>query len=213
MILEDIWTPELQEYEVGTTRTREIEQTLRTAGYRKLGSGAEATVWTRDDGGVIKIIMPDPTSTQGSARTFRDFFRLTQAVPSPHWPRFLTMRDQGGRASQFAKFEIQGRPYTQVAMERLKPLSRTEGSIVDSLEFTVRRGRRFRRALEHLQMFPEYQRWVQNNIGQLKTFYQTLQASYTQRPKRYTWDIHSGNVMKRADGTLVITDPWINWKS
>jgi hypothetical protein len=36
----------------------DITKKLQSAGYKKLGSGADATVWAKDDNYVIKILMP-----------------------------------------------------------------------------------------------------------------------------------------------------------
>ena len=52
-----------------------IETSLKNAGYKKLGTGIDATVWMKDQGTVVKIIMPDfdPESSIGRMQAFYKF--------------------------------------------------------------------------------------------------------------------------------------------
>ena len=202
----------IPEYETGTPHSREIQRTLRQAGYQKLGGGVEATAWARDDGRVIKIIMPGGTDASTAQRTFQNFYRMTQRYPSPHWPVFYEMQDETGHRSTFSRFRIQGQPYMQIAMERLHPLTARDKRIVntmvdhmddgwDQVEFVLQ---------DRVPSFAY--RIPQDQQAQLKSFLRTLKiARDNARRLGYAFDLHTGNVMKRGDGTLVITDPWIDW--
>lgn len=206
----------IPEYERGTASAKEIHQILHQAGYRKLGGGAEATAWARDQGRVVKIIMPDDTSdAQAAMRTFQDFYSMTQRYPSPHWPRFYEMQDEAGRSSVFTRFKIQGRPYMQIAMERLRPLDTIESAIVRILvDFSRRHGPDA--AWKRLSTSPsERVREVADRYrDQIEGLVQAIKLSRAQgRTLKYGWDLHPGNVMKRRNGTFVITDPWFGRSS
>jgi hypothetical protein len=46
----------------------------------------------------------------------------------------------------------------------------------------------------------------------LQILYQLMVILYnTGRINKFGWDLHTGNVMKRKDGTMVITDPWFSY--
>jgi hypothetical protein len=206
------FTPLVQEYEQGTPRAREINQTLTQAGYRRLGGGVDAAAWRRDDDTVIKIIMPETSDSRPAMKTFKRFFRLTQARPSPHWPRYRTMRDETGQESVFAKFEIQGRTYLQIAMERLYRLNNIDHAMIQDMSDTIERGRSFQDwQASNQDVYDAEEHWLKKNQQQLPGLWAAMRAAYKQSDRKYEWDLHAGNVMKRRDGTFVITDPWIRF--
>ena len=204
----------IPEYERGTDRSRDIERTLRSLGYRRLGGGVESSVWSREAGQVIKIIMPDQTGPDTAMQTFRDFYRLTKKVPSPHWPKFYNMQDQTGRTSEFARFLIQGRPYMQIAMERLTGIESVEAYVVVLMGRAVKQGKSWSQVQRHLTRnhSDRVKDYVRENQQQLPDLYSAMIVAHQQGKRLgYVWDLHQGNVMKRRDGTYVITDPWIRW--
>jgi hypothetical protein len=206
------FTPLVQEYEQGTPSAREINQTLTQAGYRRLGGGVDAAAWRRDDDTVIKIIMPETSDSRPAMKTFKRFFRLTQARPSPHWPRYRTMRDETGQESVFAKFEIQGRTYLQIAMERLYRLNNIDHAMIQDMSDTIERGRSFQDwQASNQDEWHTVESWLKKNQQQLPGLWAAMRAAYKQSDRKYEWDLHAGNVMKRRDGTFVITDPWIRF--
>ena len=202
----------LPEYERGTKRAREIEQVLTQAGYTMLGGGADATAWAKDDGMVIKIIMSDSDSNKPAMKTFRRFLKLTQARPSPHWPRFFPMRDEQGRSSVFAKFRIGNRNYLQIAMEQLEDLDHEEGEIIEVMSAYIQHNRDLGQFLRGLKNYHFARDWVETNKQQIPGLWQAVKDAYSKTNWDYEWDLHGGNVMKRRDGTYVITDPWIRWQ-
>jgi hypothetical protein len=207
------FTPVVQEYEQGTPRAREINQTLTQAGYRRLGGGVDAAAWGRADGPVIKIIMPDSFDSRPAMKTFKRFWRLTQARPSPHWPRYRTMRDEAGQESVFAKFEIRGRTYLQIAMERLYRLKDIDRVMIQDMSDTIERGRSFQDwQASNQDEWHTVENWLKKNQQQLPGLWAAIQAAYKQSDRKYEWDLHAGNVMKRRDGTFVITDPWVRFE-
>ena len=205
-------TQTLPEYEQGTWRAEDIEKRLTQLGYTMLGGGADATAWARDDGRVIKIIMSDGDSNKPAMKTFRRFLKLTRARPSPHWPRFLPMQDEQGQSSVFAKFRIGNRNYLQIAMEQLAPLDDVEAEIIQTMSAYVEDKRDLGQFLKSMGKYNYLRAWVQDNQKQIPGLWQAMKDAYSKANWDYEWDLHGGNVMKRRDGTYVITDPWIRWQ-
>jgi hypothetical protein len=204
----------IREYEQGTPRARKIERTLTGAGYRRLGGGVESAAWAREDGPVIKVIMPsERSSTDLAMKSFLRFYRLTKKQPSPHWPRFQSMRDEAGRVSDFAEFKIDGGSYVQIAMERLYELNDGEALMVESIARNIAQGRSLKQWAKKPMPFyeKEFPRQLKGIRPQLPTLWAAMETAYGKTGGSYVWDMHSGNAMKRQDGTIVITDPFIRW--
>lgn len=211
MHLNEIFEP-VQEYEQGTRRAEDIEKRLTRLGYTMLGGGADATAWAKDDGRVIKIIMSDGDSNKPAMKTFRRFLKLTRSRPSPHWPRFLPMQDEQGQSSVFAKFRIGDRNYLQIAMEQLEDLHHEEGEIIEMMSAYIQDNRDLGQFLRGLEKYQYARDWVKQNKNQIPGLWQAMKDAYSKANWDYEWDLHGGNVMKRSDGTYVITDPWIRWQ-
>jgi len=213
MLLNEIFAP-VTEYEQDTPRARKIQQTLSRAGYTKLGGGVESTAWGRADGPVIKVIMPSGGSgTDLAMKSFLRFYKLTRKKPSPHWPRFQALRDEAGRVSDFAEFAIDGRPYVQISMERLAELSPGESLIIEDMADSIAQGWSlkkwaFRNMDDWREDFPQE---IEALESQLPTLWAAMETAYRKTGGNYVWDLHGGNAMKRRDGTIVITDPFIRW--
>ena len=201
----------VQEYEHLTPRAEEIEKRLEQLGYTYLGGGADATAWAKDDGRVIKIIMSEGDSNKPAMKTFRRFLKLTQARPSPHWPRFFPMQDEQGQSSVFAKFRIGNRNYLQIAMEQLEDIDDVEAEIIQTMSAYVEDNRNLDQFLRSIGKFNYTRDWVKKNSRQIPGLWQAVKDAYSKANWDYQWDLHGGNVMKRSDGTYVITDPWIRW--
>jgi hypothetical protein len=210
------FTPVVQEYEQDTPRAQKIKQTLTRAGYRRLGGGVESTAWGRADGPVIKVIMPNEgMNTDKAMKSFLRFYRLTKKQPSPHWPRFQALRDEAGRVSDFAEFTIDGKKYVQISMERLAELSPGESLIVEDMADSIAQGWSlkkwaFRNMDDYREQLPQD---IQALEPQLPGLWAAMETAYRKTGGDYVWDLHGGNAMKRRDGTIVITDPFIRWDS
>jgi hypothetical protein len=208
----------VKEYEQDTTRSNEIERVMTRAGYKMLGGGAEATAWARQSGPVIKVIMPDEhiINTDPAMQSFKRFYKLTKKYPSKHWPIFYSMKDENGVASEFAKFRIGNRKYMQIAIERLQELTPREEELVEEMSSLIADGTSYKEFVEEelpvIKRFnPPTYKIAQAIKLQLPTLWAAMEMAYKKSSHRYEWDLHGGNVMKRADGTLVITDPFIQW--
>ena len=213
MRLNEITTP-VTEYERDTPRAEKIKRTLTRAGYRMLGGGAEATAWGREDGPVIKIIMPSLGSgTDLAMKSFLRFYRLTKKKPSKHWPEWRSLSNEAGQMSEYEWFWIDGRPYVQIAMELLQELSPGESLIIEDMADSLAQGWSlkkwaFRNMDDWREDFPQE---IESLESQLPTLWAAMETAYRKTGGNYLWDLHGGNAMKRPNGDIVITDPFIRW--
>jgi hypothetical protein len=214
----------LDEYENGTDNSRQIFAKLKELGYERLGSGQDATVWSKDDASVIKILMPSdkPYNAENGFLTFYNFCQ--QHKDLPNLPKFI---DIGG--AHHTVFTINGTNYRQIAMERLLPIP--NNSFEEAMVW----------ALSDMCMDRSYRVWEQvtdtlistdiwlgcespvaeymhelvwekmrhSDMDGYKLLFTTMQMLYMAgKQAGLGWDLHTENVMIRRDGTLVIVDPF-----
>jgi hypothetical protein len=215
----------VSEAETRTKAAKEINKTFKESGYKKLGSGAEATVWAKDEHSVIKIIMPEDRSSMDSAvRTFKKFYEFCiKNAEQSNLPRFVQVTKNG----HVETFTAANREFTMIGMERLKPLK--EGSFSQALIWMmsdlVTHGKRWNEAHKLMTKPSTWKHWdgpptVKELVAKIKNLddltYAKFDVLYTlmlllyKRGKldKVGWDLHTENVMQRSDGTLVIVDPW-----
>ena len=162
--------------------------------------------------------MPDEhiINTKPAMQSFKRFYKLTKKYPSKHWPIFYSMKDENGIASEFAKFRIGNRKYMQIAIERLQELTPREGELVEEMSSLIANETSYKEFVEQelpaIKKFnPPTYKIAQAINPQLPTLWTAMEMAYKQSSHRYEWDLHGDNVMKRTDGTFVITDPFIQW--
>lgn len=217
------------EAESGTARVKQIRDTLINAGYRKLGSGADATVWTKDDSGpVVKILMPEAQTITQAERIFKTFVDFCiDNQDNPCLPKFYSVNGQ-----YYSFFQIGKRYYIQYLMEKLYPIPRnsTEEALVYLFEDFVKdplyRNKNHWNAM--IKRLSEPEAWEnsifkskKNQIArdlkntsieqklQYRLLFVTMQYLYDIGGiNNFGWDLNTRNIMMRKDGTLVIVDPW-----
>jgi hypothetical protein len=203
------------EYEKYTDNSKQIFAELEKAGYQYLGGGIDATVWGRDEGEVLKVLMPQNAKADAE-RGFLIFHDACIAMKSsPHVPRFL---------EEYSVFEINGEDYMQITMERLQPI--TPGSIEEAIVWglsdlctadylswdDVTMQLEDPSFWDHLDfMTLDKIDKVVRYIDGYEHLFETMRAFYNVAKKNngINWDLHTENVMQRDDGTLVITDPFM----
>lgn len=215
---------EFAEAERDTANAREIESTLTRAGYKKLGSGADATVWAKDENTVIKILMPD-VPTDAATKAFIKFYEFSQQHPDvPCLPKF---REIGG--THHAPFQIGDTNYTQIAMERLYPIP--SGSFAEAMVWILsdlaKQSISWPQALGIISdeatwegfTYPEkieavlqtIDQWDDQDQVEWEVLFTVMQMLYaTGQINKMGWDLHTENVMQRKNGSLVIIDPWFS---
>jgi hypothetical protein len=213
----------IDEAEVATKNSNEIWRQLRAAGYHHVGSGADATVFAKDDSHVIKILMPEDAGSKAE-QVFRKFYEFSMSHQDLACvPRF----------NEVNTIDINGKDYTQIEMEKLSPIDKNsfvEGSIWFLSDFTSK-NTSWDKIEEELSMpalwatySPQYanafaKTWqsLRQNPASKKTYamykqlYTVMQILYnTGRINKFGWDLHTANVMQRQNGQPVIIDPWFS---
>lgn len=224
-----IYEDEIEEADYRSKEGRFIYQGLRNAGYKKLGHGADATVWAKDDDHVIKIVMPETTDYYYRDLAIKSFMKFYHFVErrseNPALPKFLE-RD----GSKSFHFKLGDKEFKQFNIEKLYPIKKnsfeelmvwmlsdyvthnmTWGEVVkdminDPKSFMSEVGKK-----RGAEMHQRVKNWVENpnEMESYKNLYLMMKALLREgRLNKYGWDLHTANVMQRKDGTLVITDPW-----
>ena len=210
----------LEEAEVATKNSNEIWKQLKAAGYQYVGSGADATVFAKDDSHVIKILMPEDMGTKAE-QVFRKFYEFSMSHQGlACLPRF----------NEVNTIDINGKDYTQIEMEKLSSLeenSFTEGLVWLMSDYTST-NTAWDDVDEELSMpgswatfSPQYanafaKTWQSLRLN-LKTYsmykqlYTVMQLLYSAgKINKFGWDLHTANVMQRGNGQPVIIDPWFS---
>jgi len=211
------------EAETDTPNAREISNQLRTAGYSHVGSGADATVWAKDDSHVIKILMPEDVGSKAE-QVFRKFYEFSMSRQDLACvPRF----------NEVTTIDINGKDYTQIEMEKLSSIPK--GSFVEGLIWFLSDYTSSSAPWETIERdlaepitwktystnyYPTFARTWQSlleNPASKKTYamykqlYTVMQILYnTGRINKFGWDLHTANVMQRQNGQPVIIDPWFS---
>lgn len=204
-----------------------IDKTMRAAGYEELGSGADASVWAKDAGSVIKIIVPEDEATLSqAAETFKKFYEFCmQHQDVECLPKFVPIQ---GR--HYTSFKIKGEEFLQISMERLQPLksgSFNEGIVYLFSDYATKKipweQVKAELAMPKTWQDTEYFSKSANQFAlkmsslkgiaeaKLSLLYTVMKLLYhTGRINKLGWDLHTENAMQRRDGTIVIIDPWFN---
>jgi len=187
-----------------------INAALKKAGYKFIGSGYDAQVWMKDEGTVVKILMPEGQENE-AIESFKTFYKFVKSNPSPNLPIFKKV---DGR--EVFRFTLKGKPFMQFGMEQLYPIK--EGSLDEWVVWMMAdlsaKGMDWDKAKTEMisdsdKFAKEFNAQNTSKMKEYKSLYMTLLKLYKAGMKKgYGWDPHTENVMQRKDGTLVITDPW-----
>ena len=199
----------------GNLVKQKVYQTMADAGYKKVGRGADASVWTKDEGSVIKIITSGQTP-------FLKFYKFCRAHPdNPHLPRFVPIQGQ-----DHAVFKLYGAKFLQVSMEKLQKIRNNSPQefLIWYLEDAAKNNTSWDKVVTELTANQGSKLWKHSNQFPMETL-QTIYKTLTKTPDRWlplyktivalrkhtgsaSWDLHTDNAMRRSDGTVVITDPY-----
>ena len=218
-----LMSKDVVEAEADTPNAREISNQLRAAGYHHVGSGADATVFAKDDSHVIKILMPEDAGSKAE-QVFRKFYEFSIAHQDLACvPRF----------NEVNTIDINGKDYTQIEMEKLSPIqtdSFVEGLIwlLSDYTSTLTPWETIERELAEPKTWEIYSSKYANTFARTwqsllenpaskktyamyKQLYTVMQILYnTGRINKFGWDLHTANVMQRQNGQPVIIDPWFS---
>jgi len=217
----------VDEAESYTAASKEIRSSLRNAGYKLLGSGADATVWAKKSGPVIKIIMPDDGEGAGiTGDTFMKFYEFCKEHSDlENLPRFS--------GQEVDVFEADGKDYVMVSMERLKPIP--QGSFAEAIVWilselatkniswssslkmmrdpkTWSSWNSFVNSMNSQEIIQRLNNLNRTSIEEIAVLFTLMKLLYhTGKINKIGWDLHTENAMMRGD-TIVITDPWFTSK-
>ena len=211
------------EAETATQNSRQLAKEFRQLGYSQIGSGADATVWAKDDSYVIKILMPEDADSRAE-QVFRKFYEFSMAHQDLACvPRF----------NEVNTIDINGKDYTQIEMERLAPIEQGTfmQGIVWLLSDYVTEQTPWPTIESELAMPDTWEMYSPNYADTLARTWQSLlenpagrktYAMYRQlynvmkllfttgTINKFGWDLHTANVMRRNNGQPVIIDPWFS---
>ena len=199
---------ELTEY---STTSKKIDRILKAKGYKKLGAGVDQTAYLEPGTGyVLKVF-----GTQGGETFSRDH-RMFFA-----WAKYCMKNSSNPFLPKFAgydSFVLDGDRYLQIRQEALQPIG-TLGRVLDLMAQSIDDGGA--KSLDEAEEYVEdygYNTDIKNleklrkQLGDngLELFFSTMLRLYSTGEKNgWFFDLHSGNFMRRADGTPVIVDPWV----
>ena len=220
-------------YQPGGSQHRiKIQQAMKKAGYREIGDGVDSTVYSKDAGTVIKIIVPMFGDFAPADKTFLTWYKFCQQhAGNPHLPQFQEIAGQ-----HHATFTIDGEQFRQIAMEKLKPMPEEsklstaiyrmamtiQSNIVNSRNNSPRQWmtadfNSYYAPGESIQPYviqglKQDIQFIEKIMSKYPELYKTLNAVIRAGKRAGLRDdmISDGNIMRRADGTPVIIDPWVD---
>ena len=199
-----------------------IRKALKDKGYQYLGGGIDKQAYLEPGTGQVLIVFGYRKGVEGFSpdqRMFINWINYCNANKNnPHLPRF----------SGFESFQFQGKKYIQARMERLNEVPARIKELVSYLEDAADHmgAKDFDAALKRLTFAgnwdDEADEFKYDTIEQivdflggpdraadlLNTVHQVKEFS---RQHGYSLDLHSGNYMQRANGTIVVNDPFVLW--
>jgi hypothetical protein len=198
-----------------------VRQVLDKKGYRYLGGGIDKQAFLEPGTGQVLVIFGYNKAAQGGFSSdqmmFVDWAKYCKKNKSnPHLPRF----------SDWASFDFQGKRYLQIRMEPLQELSDYLKMIIVHLEEVAKYSKsKPKTAYKKIATFANHDlldagefddldyHAVVKNLGGEQAAYNLLKTVYDVKKfgKQHGFkiDLHSGNYMQRADGTIVVNDPYV----
>jgi len=205
--------------------SEQIGTEMARQGYKRIGTGIDSTVYAKDAGNVIKILMPQTKNVRTAKFPFLSFYLYCRANPNnPYLPKFLEIDGK-----PFQDFVLNGQRFTQINMERLTPLKDRSSwrPILQSMSGNVTRKLDWQQTVDILSAvhgfklfgIPRAEKLAEHWRGLMKKpeykkilhdMYKTMEEMYAiGRRRGYDWDLHADNFLQRGE-TPVISDPWYN---
>lgn len=197
----------------------EIKNILLRKGYKYLSQGVDQIVFIdKDDPNfVLKIFGFNPRRNTKNNPNHKMLFVWAkfceQNSHNPYLPKFNGVK----------VFTFNGNLYLQYRQERLKTNTVYNTAVTQIIVQCVEANYSFNELINGVNGTKKLTRvWLRDDakqsiqqmnsiqLNQLKQFYNTiLQIVRIRKKHGYANDLHSGNIMMRADSTPVITDPWV----
>lgn len=171
---------------------------MRDLGYKHIGYGAEADVWSKGRS-VIKIVLrrEEPESVP----LFTEYITSNQGnIHLPVIGVMSTVRDDDGKIYHQVSVELL-RPLDPAAKNLIKKITTNRVTFLKRRSFGSVRSEILRLKSENLS--PKMRKQLPMLMKTIKDLYIFCKS------RSAIWDLSASNVMQRPNGTMVITDPWI----
>ena len=177
-----------------------IKITLRKKGYQFLGAGVDQEAYLEPGTGYVLKIFGTQEGSKNFTKDQKMFFKWAKFCMkhqnNPFLPRFYG----------YESFKFKGDMYLQIRTEQLftnEKLQKAVSELGGQTEFPSWEGR-VTKAEEKIILA------AVKTPERMELLKWTLDKLYRKGQKsKYSWDLHSGNIMVRKDGTPVINDPWV----
>ena len=186
-----------------------IHTSLQSQGYKRLGRGMDQAAYN-EPGNPTQVLKIFGTSysaigskMSNSQKMFKIWAKFCDQSTNPFLPKFYDCK----------KFTVKGQAYLQMRQERLREIPEQLGEALERVSEWIEDGRNMD-LYDYLYMnHPRAVIPVKNNLAKnikdLPLFLKTMRALYhIGEKKKYCFDLHPGNFMQRANGEVVIVDPW-----
>jgi len=205
------------EAEMGTAYARNISQEFRKLGYKKIGSGADSTVFAKEAGYVIKILMPEDPGSR-AVEVFKKFYEFCLQHQDLKCLPVI---------NEYNTIDVLDKEYIQIDMERLFPIRKNTFSeamvwylsdyVSNDIAWPAVKAELSNPDKWEESHWPRQADKIANKVKNLTAdqeqtwseLYSVMSMLFkTGRINKLGWDLHTENVMQRKNGDLVIIDPW-----
>jgi len=199
-----------------------VRKALMDKGYKYLGSGIDKQAYLEPGTGQVLIIFGYRKGQKDFSPDQRMFINwinyCNKNQSNPHLPKF----------SGFESFKFQGKNYIQARMEPLQELPDEIGYLVGHADEVIKKRKTdYKKELKTMSQYAMHTfndegggTWyelkdVVKHLGGKKAAANLLNTVYDVkrfgRKQGYSIDLHKGNYMQRANGTIVVNDPFVLW--
>lgn len=199
-----------------------VRKALMAKGYQYLGSGIDKQAYLEPGTGQVLIVFGYRKNIDDFSPDQRMFINwikyCNQHQDNPHLPKF----------SGFESFQFQGKNYIQARMEPLRELPGNLRDVVSYIDYVLDKLNTgdIDAAIDYIADKGYYDektnKFIPYRVSQLvgilggKEKTQNLlntvhKVAMFGKEHGYNIDLHSGNYMQRADGTIVVNDPFVVW--
>jgi hypothetical protein len=188
---------------------RVVNKHLTDAGYRKIGSGGDSLVYTKDKQNVVKVIVPRYATPAQADKIYQSWLsfcaKVQRGKSNPHLPM----------VTQLPNLTIDNLEFSQYQMPKYREIDKIDYEIVEHIRDTIVNGLNYEQYLQEIASNQsDYPLREVQIAKKLEPFYRTATA-VIQMSKRLNVmnDFGLANVMKDNNGVYIITDPWnVPWR-
>lgn len=210
MLVSELFESNLKEHDAKTRKA--VRAALTGSGFKFCGSGDDSLVFTKDSNTIIKVIVPNDirsNTQQNSEQSYRKFLdfcaKVQRSKKNPHLPE----------VRELPKVNVGGLEFAQYEMPKYLPLTSDEYDVIDDMGYAISHSKEsFKQFLYDAEKTPNYKLSQLKFISKQESLYRVLTALTRMAGAiDFTPEITGHNVMKKADGTLVVIDPWQDWRN